>query len=209
MYLVAISILVAAHEFGHFWVARRVGVKVLRFSIGFGRVLWKRDLKDGTEFAISAIPIGGYVSMLGERDDNVPAHDAHRAFRSVSPAKRIAVMAAGPIANFVFAILIYWLLFMTGSPGLKPIVGTIEPYSIAEASGLRANDEVLSVNGKFTSTREAVQVAVLRELIAGRAIDLHVAAKNDSARDLRLSVARKGSETAEQDPLQALGFDFW
>jgi regulator of sigma E protease len=209
IYLIAISILVAVHEFGHFWMARRVGVKVLRFSIGFGRVLWSRPLKDGTEFAISAIPVGGYVSMLGERDDNVSAADAHRAFKSQPPSKRIAVMAAGPLANFLFAFLIYWALFMVSSPGLKPVVGEVVPNSIAAAAGLRTDDQILAVDGKDTATREAVMIGTLKGLLADGRVDFRVVDRNSNPRDVRLNAADRVRELTEQDPLSGLGFNFW
>ncbi len=210
VYLVAISVLVSVHEFGHFWVARRVGIKVLRFSIGFGRVLWRRNLKDGTEFAISAIPVGGYVSMLGERDDNVPASEAHRAFKSQPPSKRIAVMAAGPIANFLFAIVAYWLLFSISAPGLKPIIGEVAPHSIAEQAGLRSNDLVLAVDGKTTSTREAVEIAALQGVIDDGEVTLRVVDRDSSPRDVRLNVGDRTHELTEPNALlSGLGFDFW
>jgi regulator of sigma E protease len=210
VYLVAISVLVAVHEFGHFWVARRVGVKVLRFSIGMGKVLWSRPLKDGTEFAISAIPIGGYVSMLGERDDKVPAHEVDRSFKSKSPAKRIAVMAAGPAANFLFAVFAYWVFYASTSPGLQPVIGEVTPKSIAEQAGLRADDVVLEVNGKATPTREAVMIETLKDVIDDGIVDLRVAAKNSSPRTVRMNAGEISKELTKQDALlPGLGFDFW
>ena len=108
-FVVTLSILVAVHEFGHFWVARRCGVKVLRFSIGFGKPLISWRDRHGTEFAVAGIPLGGYVKMLDEREGEVPPEEAHLAFNRQSPGKRIAIAAAGPIANFVLAVLVYWL----------------------------------------------------------------------------------------------------
>jgi regulator of sigma E protease len=210
IFLPAISVLVAVHEFGHYWVARRIGVKVLRFSIGFGRVLWSRPLKDGTEFAISAIPIGGYVSMLGERDDNVPAREAHRALRSKSPSQRIAVMAAGPIANFLFALLIYWALFMVSSPGVKPVIGEVTPQSIAASGGLRTDDLILAVNGKEVATQKSAVIQIVKNLIADRVVNLRVAEKNSSPREIQLTIDRERvKELTEQDPLREIGFEFW
>src|SRR5262245_52143935 len=119
-FIVAISILVSVHEFGHFWVARRMGIKVLRFSIGFGRVLWSRHDKYGTEFAISAIPLGGYVRMADERDSQVKPEDLSQAFNRVPVWRRIAVLAAGPAFNFLFAIVAFWVLLMVGIPGWVP-----------------------------------------------------------------------------------------
>ncbi len=210
IYIVGISVLVAVHEFGHFWVARRMGVKVIRFSIGLGKVLWSRPLKDGTEFAISAIPIGGYVSMLGENDDNVSAQDLGRSFKSQPPAKRIAVMAAGPLANFLFAIVAYWILYLFIVPGYKPVVGEVTPHSIAERAGMHRDDVILEVDGKVTPTHEAVVMQLLKGLLDDGVVNLRVSSANGSPREVRLNVADKLSELTEPDALLAgLGFDFW
>lgn len=209
-YLIAIGILVAVHEFGHFWVARRSGVKVLRFSIGFGKVLWSRPLKDGTEFAISAIPLGGYVSMLGENDDNVPARDAARSFKSVASYKRIAIMAAGPIANFIFAALVYWFLFVANGPGIKPMIGDIEPNSVAAQAGLKSEDVILEVGGKVTPTQEAVVMKALVDLISDGEVTIKVAAEASSPRVVRLVANDLDRKLTSPDVLLSkLGFHFW
>ena len=123
-FIVAITILVAVHEFGHFWVAKRMGVKVLRYSIGFGRPLWRRRYgPDQTEYVIAALPIGGYVKMLDEREAEVPDSEKHRAFNRQPVGKRIAIVAAGPMFNFMFAILAYWMMLSIGVSGLKPVIG--------------------------------------------------------------------------------------
>ena len=114
-FVVAIGLLVAVHEFGHFWVARRLGVKVLRFSIGFGRPLWSRRAADGTEYVVAAIPLGGYVKMLDEREDDVPEAERHLAFNRQDLWKRIAIVSAGPLFNFLFAIVAYWAMFVAGN----------------------------------------------------------------------------------------------
>ncbi|HSH28922.1 MAG TPA: RIP metalloprotease RseP, partial [Thiohalobacter sp.] len=135
-FVVAIGLLVTVHEFGHFWVARRMGVKVLRFSIGFGRPIWSRRWgADRTEFMIAAIPLGGYVKMLDEREAPVPERELHRAFNRKPVLARIAVVAAGPLFNFLFAILAYWFLFVSGVPGLKPVIDTPPPGSPAAEAG--------------------------------------------------------------------------
>ena len=127
-FLVAISILIAVHEFGHFWVARRLGVKVLRYSIGFGKPLFRRTLReDETEFVIAALPLGGYVKMLDEREGPVPPEERHRAFNRQALWRRFAIVFAGPAFNFLFAILAYWLMFVVGVSGVKPMVGEVTP----------------------------------------------------------------------------------
>ena len=132
-FVVAISVLVAVHEFGHFWVARKLGFKVLRFSIGFGKPLWVHKGRDDTEFMISAIPLGGYVKMLDEREGPVAADELHRAYNRKPVASRLAVLFAGPAFNFLFAVVAYWLLFVIGIGGLKPVVGNVVADSPAAA----------------------------------------------------------------------------
>jgi len=120
-FIVALGVLVSFHEFGHFWVARRLGVKVLRFSIGFGNALWSRRGADGVEYVIAAVPLGGYVKMLDEREAEVPASEAPRAFNRQPVWKRIAIVSAGPLANFLLAIAMYWLVFVVGVPTPRPL----------------------------------------------------------------------------------------
>jgi len=147
-FIVAIGVLVAVHEFGHFWVARRLGVKVLRFSIGFGRALWRRRGRDGTEYVLAAIPLGGYVKMLDEREAPVPADQRAAAFNNKSLAVRSAVVAAGPLFNFLFAIAAFWLVLVSGEIGTRPLVGEVASGSVAAASGFAAGDEITGVNGE-------------------------------------------------------------
>ena len=152
-FIVAIGLLVAVHEFGHFWVARRLGVRVLRFSIGFGRPLWRREAgPDRTEYVIAAIPLGGYVKMLDEQEGPVPPGEAHRAFNRQRLWKRTAIVAAGPAFNFIFAIVAFWLVLTLGETGVRPLVGAVEPDTPAARAQLQVGDEILSVNGKDTPT---------------------------------------------------------
>src|SRR5690554_6336926 len=132
-----LGILVTLHEFGHFWVARRCGVKVLRFSVGFGKPLFSWYDRHGTEFAVAAIPLGGYVKMLDAREGPVPAELEDQAFTSKPPSQRIAIAAAGPVANFIFAIFAYWLISVVGVTTVAPIVGEVAPDSVAERAGLQ------------------------------------------------------------------------
>ena len=162
--LVTLGILVAIHEFGHFWVARRCGVRVLRFSIGFGKPLWRRRGADGTEYVVAAVPLGGYVKMLDEREAPVAEADLPYAFNRKPVSSRIAIVAAGPLANFGLAIAAFWLLFMLGVPGLAPVVGEVRPGSVAEAAGLERGQEIVAVDGHATPTRQAVLMQLLERL---------------------------------------------
>ncbi len=155
-FLVALAVLITVHEFGHFWVARRLGVRVLRFSIGFGQPLWRRTARDGTEYVIAAIPLGGYVKMLDEREAPVPEADLPYAFNRKSLWRRSAIVMAGPLFNFLFAILAYWGIYVTGDVGARPLVGAVDAGSPAEEVGFRPGDEILEVNGHRTPTWESV-----------------------------------------------------
>lgn len=166
-FIVAIGVLVAVHEFGHFWVARRLGIKVLRFSIGFGQPLWRRSGADGTEYWISAIPLGGYVKMLDEREGNVSAEDLPRAFNQQPPSSRIAVLLAGPAFNFLFAIVAYWAMFVAGVPAMKPLVGEIAPDSPAAEAGMRAGDRIVAIDGVSTESMMDAQLELLQAMVPG------------------------------------------
>ena len=171
-FIVAIGVLVTVHEFGHFWVARRLGVKVLRFSVGFGRALWSRRYgEDGTEYVIAAIPLGGYVKMLDESEGEVAEHERHRAFNLQPLPTRVAVVVAGPAFNFLFAILAYWCMYMIGVEGLRPMVAEVAPGSVAERAGFQAGDEVRSVRGDRVATwQSAVQSILAASLDEGPAV---------------------------------------
>ncbi len=162
-FIVAIGVLVTVHEFGHFWVARKLGVKVLRFSVGFGKALWSKQGGDGTEYVVAAIPLGGYVKMLDEREGPVDDSEVHRAFNRQNLKVRSAIVAAGPIFNFIFAILAYWLVFTLGVSGPKSTIGAVEEGSIAAASGLRAGHQIVSVDGADTVT----WVGVIQNVLGG------------------------------------------
>ncbi|PAV24838.1 site-2 protease [Tamilnaduibacter salinus] len=149
--IVTLGILVTIHEYGHFWVARRCGVRVLRFSVGFGKPLFSRYDRHGTEFAVAAIPLGGYVKMLDEREGPVPDEQLHEAFTRKSPGQRIAIASAGPIANFLFAIVAYWLLSVVGFTSVAPVVGQVTPDSVAERMGLSSGTEIVAIDGRSVS----------------------------------------------------------
>lgn len=152
-FVVAVGTLVVIHEFGHYWVANKLGIKVLRFSVGFGKPLWTRRVgRDKMELVIAAVPLGGYVKMLDENEGSVPAKDKKRAFNRQPVWKRIAVVVAGPLFNFIFAILAYWLIFATGIDGLKPIVGRVVENSLAQQAGFKPGDEILAIDDKVVMT---------------------------------------------------------
>ncbi len=194
-FIVVIGVLVTVHEYGHFWVARRLGVKVLRFSIGFGKPLWTRNFgKDATELVVAAIPLGGYVKMLDEREGEVAEEELERAFNRQPVSTRIAVVVAGPAANFLFAILAYWIMFVSGVTGLKPVVGEVLPSSYAAAAGIRAGDEILSIENQPTPTWETAIMALLTANLDGKNIvNLRVV---DSAGNERYLQAFFGSPDA-------------
>jgi len=142
-FVVALGVLIVFHEFGHYLIARLFGVKVLRFSIGFGRPLWRiRSGRDRTEWVIAALPLGGYVKMLDEHEAPVAPEEAHRAFNRQRVWRRIAIVAAGPAANFLLAVVFYWALFVGGVQEAKPVVGTPDPGTVAEASGFQRGETI-------------------------------------------------------------------
>ena len=162
--VVTLGLLVAFHEYGHFWVARRCGIKVLRFSIGFGKPLWKHVDKQGTEYTLAAIPLGGYVRMLDEREGPVDHAELDKAFNRASVWSRIAVVSAGPLANFLLAIVVFWVLFLRGESGLIPVVGTVAASSPADYAGLEVGQEIVAVDGKLTPTVAALNLRLLDRL---------------------------------------------
>jgi regulator of sigma E protease len=208
-FIVAIGVLVAVHEFGHFWVARRLGFKVLRFSIGFGKPLvrWRSADRDRTEYWLSAIPLGGYVKMLDEREGPVPEADLPRAFNRRPVPHRVAVLLAGPGFNFLLAIVAYWVMFTTGVPGIKPLIGTVTPGSVAAQAGLTANDEIIAVGGAPTETWEEATLAILDELLADARIDLTLRGANGNVKNVEFDVRGRESELTEPAALfSGLGF---
>ena len=163
-FIVVIGVLVSVHEFGHFWAARKCGVKVHRFSIGFGKVLWKRTDKQGTEFALSVIPLGGYVKMLDERTEEVPLELKSQSFNSKTVLQRAFIIAAGPLANFIFAIFAYWVIFVVGMPSVKPVIGEVKPHSIAAMAELAPNSQILAVDGTQTEDWESINLLLASKL---------------------------------------------
>lgn len=200
--------LIAIHEFGHFWVARRCGVKVLTFSIGFGPALWRRVARDGTEYRIAAIPLGGYVRMLDEREGEVVASIRDRAFNRQPVSVRMAIVAAGPLINLLFAVLLYWLLLLQPGEGVRPVVGRVVAESPAALAGLQPGDEIRAVAGKAVRDWQGVSYALLDFIGETAAIEMDVVTPDQQAAVRTLQVSRYLAD-GQQDPMRALGFTPW
>ena len=188
-FIVALGILVAVHEFGHFWVARKLGVRVLRFSVGFGSAIWSRTARDGTVYAVGAIPLGGYVKMLDENEGEVAAEELPRAFNRQPLWKRVLIVMAGPMFNFFFAIAAYSLVFAGGVEGLSPVVGKVVESSVAESSGFRDGDILLSVDGRKLNTWEEQRLYLFSKALARKTVvyDVVTADGRQTTRALELS----------------------
>ena len=208
--LVALGVLVTFHEFGHFWVARRCGVKVLRFSVGFGMPLVRWHDRRGTEFVIAAIPLGGYVKMLDEREGEVPADQLDQSFNRKTVRQRIAIVAAGPIANFLLAMVFFWVLAMLGSQQVRPVIGAVETGSMAAKAGLVAGQEIVSIDGEPTTGWGAVNLQLVRRLGESGTVNVVVREQDSSAespRELALDHWLQGAD--EPDPIKSLGIRPW
>lgn len=209
-FLIAISILVAIHEFGHFYVARRCGVKVLRFSIGFGPRLLAFSDKRGTEFALSAIPLGGYVKMLDEREAEVAESERAFAYNNKSVGRRIAIAAAGPAANIVLAFLLYWAILLNGTVAYSPTIGEIKTGSLAEQAGLSVGQEIISVDGQVTESRRDVVLALVNRLGESGEINIVAQHPGDSLTyESPVRIERWMRGTEDPDPLSGLGIQFY
>jgi regulator of sigma E protease len=210
-FIVAIGVLVTVHEFGHFWVARKLGVKVLRFSIGFGKPLWMRKAgPDQTEYVIAAIPLGGYVKMLDEREGEVDPKELERSFNRKSVWRRFAIVSAGPVFNFLFAILAYYLIFMAGVSGVKPVIGEVEVNGPAYTAGVRQGDLMLAVNDVKTPTWERARFALLEESVGANQIVVRVQSSDLQIREHVIDVADLGLLGKEQiDLMRDLGMEAW
>jgi regulator of sigma E protease len=214
-FLIGVSLLVTVHEFGHFWVARKLGFKVLRFSIGFGKPLFKRigRAPDHVEYVIAALPLGGYVKMLDEREGNVAPADASRAFGAKPPWQRILVMLAGPAANIIFAILVLWGIYsVTETVSYRPVVGDIVTGKPAAIAGLRSGDQLVSINGDATDDMGAAALGLLDAISDDGTAQLEVRSRNGGTRTLTLTVpdADERRRVTEPDQLfSGLGFEYW
>ena len=210
-FIAAIGILVTIHEFGHYWVARLCGVKVLRFSVGFGKPLWtKKAGVDQTEYVLAAIPLGGYVKMLDEREGEVVAEELERAFNRQHVSKRLAIVVAGPMFNFLFAIAAYSLMYISGVNGIKPYVGEVINPSIAWSAGVQQKDLIMSVNGVETLSWEKARLTLMQEAVDGAVLQMQVQGKDFQIRDLQLDTSQLNFLQDEKtDLLKQIGFGMW
>ncbi|MGD8205740.1 sigma E protease regulator RseP [Pantoea sp. FN0305] len=204
-FIVALGVLITVHEFGHFWVARRCGIRVERFSIGFGKALWRRRDRLGTEYVIALIPLGGYVKMLDERVESVPPELRHQSFNNKSVLQRAAVIAAGPVANFLFAIFAYWLVFIHGVPGVRPVTGEILSGSVAAEAQISPGMELKAVDGIETPDWDAVRMALIGK-IGDTDVTLTLSPFGSSQRvEKQVDLRNWHFEPDKQDPVVALG----
>ncbi|EMF7616572.1 sigma E protease regulator RseP [Providencia stuartii] len=163
-FIIAIGVLITVHEFGHFWVARRCGVYVERFSIGFGKTLWRKVDRQGTEFVIALIPLGGYVKMLDEHVGDVSPERRHLAFNNKTVGQRAAIISAGPIANFLLAIVVYWVVFMMGIPSVRPVIEDVKPGSVAASANILPGMELKSIDGIETPDWNSIRLALVGKI---------------------------------------------
>jgi|APLak6261671648_1056085.scaffolds.fasta_scaffold03202_2 regulator of sigma E protease len=205
-FLLALAVLVVVHEMGHYLAARACNVKVLRFAFGFGKVIWmRRRGRDGTEWAVSAFPLGGYVKMLDEREGEVMPEELPRAFNRQSVGRRAFIVAAGPTANFLLAIVLYWLLFMHGVTELKPRLGTPPAGTAAAVAGIAEGVTVRAVNGQAIDTWQQLRWEVMRRALDKEAVELEVISRQRELAVYRLAGDRFDPDEIEKDPLRALG----
>jgi regulator of sigma E protease len=211
-FLLAVCVLVTVHEFGHFWVARRLGFQVLRFSVGFGRPLLKRVGADGTEFVLGTLPLGGYVKLLDEREGAVAAADLPRAFTRRPHWQRILVLLAGPAFNIVFAVLVLAAIFtVSGITELRPVVGAVLPATPAAAAGLREGDEITAVAGGSVAGQRDVWLGLLAAAGGVAPIELAVRTQDGRSREIMVRVDDPATRARLTEPnglLGALGFRF-
>ena len=205
--VVALGLLVTFHEFGHYWVARRNGVRVLRFSVGFGRPLMRRTSRDGVEFVLAAIPLGGYVKMLDEREAEVAPQDRHAAFNRQSIGARAAIVAAGPVFNLIFAIAAFWAMFMIGVPETRPVLGPVE--GLAAEAGLRPDDLIVEVDGDRVATWTHAVLELMPAALDRRAVTIAVEDLDGVRRETWIALDRLGPEFREEHLLQSLGLRPW
>ncbi len=209
-FIVAITILVAIHEFGHYWVAKISGVKILRYSIGFGKPLYKKTFgRDNTEFVVASIPLGGYVKMLDEREVEVPESELGRAFNRQPVAKRFAIVFAGPFFNFIFAIFAYWLMFVNGTPGIVPVVGEVIKDSPAAIAGMQPGDTIISINDVETPIWDVALNEFLPALIDKSAVDVEVKTENGANTVLHFDFSSVNADIETGNILTILGFKPW
>jgi regulator of sigma E protease len=205
-FVVAIAVLVVFHELGHFMVARLCDVKVLRFSVGFGKILYSRRFGKGeTEWALSAVPLGGYVKMLDEREGEVAAHELPRSFNRKPVWQRMAIVVAGPVANMLLAVVLYWLMFMYGVPGLKPVLGEIPPHTPAAAAQLQEREAVVSVNGRPVPSWQELRWSLLDLALQGGDASVEGRLPDGTLRQHALDLSRLAPSDLDGNFMNKLG----
>lgn len=208
-FLVALLVLITFHEYGHFLAARRLGVKVLRFSIGFGQTLWSwRRSPEQTEFVISAIPLGGYVKMADEREGEVAEQDLPFAFNRQPVWKRIIIVVAGPAFNFILAILLYWAVFMLGETGIRPVLGNIAPATLADQAGFHKGDEIVAIGESPTPTWSLAITTLIEKALTASSVAVDVRRESGEHLTLDLKVPADLAEKPEK-LRDTLGFQPW
>jgi regulator of sigma E protease len=205
--LVTLGLLITFHEFGHFWVARRMGVRVLTFSVGFGRTLWSRQAADGTVYRVALFPLGGYVKMLDEREGPVADDEVDLAFNRQPVFSRIAIVAAGPVFNLVFAVLAFWVMFLTGIPETRPLIG--QTSGIAAEAGLEPGDAIVAVDDDPTRTWSHAILELVTHALDRDAITITVEDENGARSTHALDLAALGSDFSEEKTLEAIGVEPW
>jgi regulator of sigma E protease len=205
--LVALGLLITFHEFGHYWVARRMGVRVLKFSIGFGKKLWSKTGRDGTEYVIAAIPLGGYVKMLDEREGEVKESDLGQAFNRKSVWARIAIVIAGPTFNLIFTLLAFWLMFLVGIPESRPVIGQVS--GIAATAGIESGDRIVSLDGEKTDTWSHAILGLITPALDRDKVTLELEQANGEQRQVVLDLGQLGGDFQEEKALEEIGITPW
>lgn len=209
-FLLTLAVLIVVHEYGHYLAARYCGVKVLRFSVGFGRVLYARQIgPDRTDFVLSAVPFGGYVKMLDEREAPVTEPELARAFNRQPVRKRILIVAAGPAANLLLAILLYWILLMSGMPGLRPILGEVEPGTPAAQASMKAGELIVRIGNTPVVTWQDVRWSLLKESLKSGSVEVEASSGSSETHLHQLDLSRIDPEYADTDLLKQLGLSLY
>lgn len=209
-FIVAISVIVTIHEFGHYIVARLCGVKVLRFSVGFGQALFRYvSPKSKIEYVIAAIPLGGYVKMLDEREQEVAEAEKHKAFNHQSVYARFAIVAAGPLANFIFAVFAYMMMYMVGVQGIKPEISQVQENTIAYHSGLQAGDVIVSVNDKPISTWEDLSLTIISEGLKTGHVNIEKIDGNGNIDEITMDLSDSSILVGDGNPISKIGISPW
>ena len=205
--IVVLGVLVTFHEFGHYWVARRFGVRVLRFSVGFGRPLWSRMGKDGTEYVIAALPLGGYVKLLDSREQEVPEENRHEAMDAKHPAKKIAILLAGPVFNLIFAVLAFWLMFMVGIAQVRPVIGDVD--GIAAQAGVPVNSEIIAVGDETAGSWQHAHIALMTSALDREPTEITVRTESGAESRHLLSLNELPDDFSEENALSEIGISPW